>query len=342
MSYLHVLHEYLNGSLRDQLNFREKYSFPFLNDDKNIIYFTKDSTPNFDLKGMLTSNKELVIKLKQTFKEFLLREIEERNITEVKLLIDDKPGKRGIGIIIIQEQVEMIDVNPYVEIISHFDTAEQIDNYCKSNKTTMSICKRKELWRGLVKKVYPFKYKHEHNYEKLYKQYLLYKTYQIDKLTGLPIRVGYHIVHGSDGTVRQTINLNPISEMINFLILENLIDRQYFIYYLKFAIVTQNQKIVDEIRRNWTVEDPTFEEYITDNVEYTLTQTGVGFADKENFIRGFMKLNFGDDLNQRRKMEAVIRISRNVTIIETNILSIIIDNLPEDLQEEFRKEINNN
>ena len=101
MSYLQLLSSYINNTLRNKLGYRETYSFPSFNEDKNIIYFIKDLSSNFDLKGMLLSDKELVISLNQTFKDFLLREIESRNIKEIKLFIGDKPGERGIGIILL-------------------------------------------------------------------------------------------------------------------------------------------------------------------------------------------------------------------------------------------------
>ena len=337
MSYLHILHEYINGSLRDQLNFREKYSFPFLNDDKNIIYFTKDSTPNFDLKGMLTSNKELVIKLKQTFKDFLLREIEERNITEVKLMIDDKPGKRGIGIIIVQEQVEMVDVNPYVEIISHFDNPSQIDNYCRSNRSIMSICKRKELWRSLVKKVYPFKYKHEYNYEELYKNYLRVRNDEVfmKLLLGYETRP-YEITY---------FKYSHVPELVKFVIFEDMVHERNYSEYLPYIIEdyennTDAEILLGNIRSKYTSDEygKMLDTYLGDFLGYFLN------AEKDSdfrLVENFMDIDFGPEFGPEWKMDFILNQLNLIDEVPREMIDFITNLLPQKLRMKFKKEVEN-
>ena len=331
MSYLRVLHRYINIDLRDQLNFREKYSFPFLNDDKNIIYFIKDSTSHFDLKVILTSNKDLVIKLKQTFKEFLLREIEERNIKEVKLMIDDKPGKSGIGIIIVQEPVEMIDINPYVEILSHFDTEEQINEYCRTDKNTRNICGKKELWRGLIKKVYSSKYKHEYNYERLYKEYLKYKTYNIIKINGnieLFDRFNEYI----------QVRLISVSEIIKFLIFEGTINPIYYLDAILERLDIYNQedlqKIIDIIRIN--IDKDEYDARLIESMPII-----IGSNDTK-IIATFLGIDFGPIYGYDWKIDQMIEYFRydwydDDVKIADEIKESIIKALPSNLSKDFEQ-----
>ena len=342
MSYLQLLSSYINITLRNKLGYRETYSFPSLNEDKNIIFFTKDLSSNFDLKGMLLSNKDLVISLKQTFKDFLLREIESRNIKEIKLLIGDKPGERGIGIILIQEQVEMIDINPYVEIISHFDTAEQIDEYCRSNKNTVSICKKKELWIGLIKKVYPFTYKGEYNYEKLYKEWLMYRTYKIDRESGLPLGINpeysdSYVTSGLSHIVgtHVEVKLSNISEIVKFLLLEGIINPKYYKYYfanLMDSILNQEylQIIINKMRD--TLND---EEY-ADLLEYVFDEP----SPDVDSIRTFMRLDFGPQYDMQRKMEYFLNYIRDTGAeLEDEMIDVISGELPFKLRKEFKQNI---
>ena len=355
MSYLRVLSSYINSTLRDKLGYRETYSFPFLNEDKNIIYFNKDLSSHFDLKSILTSNKDLVISLKQTFKEFLLREIEERNIKEIKLLIDDKLGKRGIGIILVQESVEMIDINPYVEIFSHFETAEQIDEYCRSNKSIMkNICGKKELWRGLIKKVYPFLFKHEYNYEKLYKEYLKYKTYIIDEKTGLPMvrNPEYYRPRLPDMTYSSTpdplpfkeVNLDTIPEIIKFLILEGIILPKYYLDYLE-AIMDH----LDKYNLDYVQQIINFIKGNIDKDEYSDTLVGAILVNmgKDNIkgIKTFLNLDFGPEYGYEWKINDILKYiiyewEEHQVRIPNDIKNAVITTLPSELSKNFEDELN--
>ena len=331
MSYLRVLHRYLNIDLRDQLNFREHYNYPILNDNKNIIYFNRDSTPYSELESKLLSDINLVMVMKKTIRNFLLQEIEERNITEIKILIDHKPYRRGIGIILVQDPVEIIDINIYVEIISHFDDIEEINNYRMVNKNIVNICKKKELWRGLVKKVYPFKYKNEYNYEKLYKQYLEYKTYKIDKDTGLPF-----LCKSDNNLVSiQYAYLGQMTEIVKFLILEGIIVPKYYKYYLldilliisKYDIVDL-QKIIYVCGTNFDVEK--FSEVIS----HIIGENHVGG------IKIFLELDFGSQYGLDQKFHDIVECFdyiwnyRNEKISD-QMKDSIIKALPSNLSKSF-------
>lgn len=339
MSYLRILYEYINSDLRDRLNFREKYSYPFLNDDKNIIFFKKDSSPNFDLKDILVRNKDLITNLKQTFKNFLLQEIEARNIDEVKLIIDDKAEKRGFGIIIIQESVEIMDIYPYVEIMSHFDTAEQINDYCRSNKIMRNICGKKELWISLIKKIYPFKYKYEYNYEKLYKEYLKYKTYKIDEKTGLPLKKR---VPAMDNYPYTYVNLDSISEIVNFLMSEAILLPKYYKYYFAKLFernMDQNylQLLINKIRN--ILNDQEYQELIEHYLNNSLL---VEIDENENMdydlIKIFMRLDFGPQYDMYWKMKYFLTHFAKMRSRPEKIrdaVDVIIDELPLELKKEF-------
>lgn len=158
---------YFNVTLKSSLGYRESYLPPTYNPYEGIIFFGK-LNPNQpeDLKGILWSNPKIVSQLKENLISVLSPHFE--NLQEIKLIFNIN----GFGIDIQRGNIQMLNVDPYVNIAVNLDTLEQLDNFCKSSHEILNVCRTKEFWRSLLHKIFPKTYKGVYNYERVYKGYL--------------------------------------------------------------------------------------------------------------------------------------------------------------------------
>ena len=353
-SHLIRLHNYFRQtggsfslSQKYKLNFRELYLAPKFDTERNVIFLRK-ALNFFDLKDYLINDKDLVGRVKQDIINIL--ELYVGNIKDIKLLIEDHPDdltapsgaapKSGIGIKIIQEESMFPDINPNVEIASHFDTAEQLDNYCRSSKTMKDICESEDFWRLLIKKVYNFPYSHEYNYEKLYKDYLRYKSYQKDIDTGLPIET---VATGDPDYPDQiqNVDLSNMSELIKFLIFEKALNRSHTGYYLSEIIYGLDQEsaqqLIDFIRGGTTLEEYAA---ILDQVSASILE-----EDNPKVMEKFMQLDFGYQFDDEWKVKEVSDLIeeaagyRLIDQLSDEMISAITHKLSHELTLQFMRHI---
>lgn len=164
-----ILSNYFNNSLKQSLNYRENYSTPIYIPTEGIIVFN-NLTQFDDLKNILISSPQTVTRLKETLFVALFPYFD--NLEGIELLFNE----REFGIILERGKYTSLSIDPYVNLAGNFDTVEQLDNFCRSTKETLGICRTNEFWVNLVKRIYPEKYKGEYNYEKVYKGYLIFNN----------------------------------------------------------------------------------------------------------------------------------------------------------------------
>jgi DNA-directed RNA polymerase subunit M/transcription elongation factor TFIIS len=95
MDTLQILYNYLNGNLKDQLNYRENYDFPIFDSSDSTIYSNIDSNIYFDLRDILIRDKNITSQVKQNLKDLL-------NVYNIKLKFEFGDKKR-LGIIIVSD-----------------------------------------------------------------------------------------------------------------------------------------------------------------------------------------------------------------------------------------------
>ena len=200
-----ILINYFNNILKTSLRYRETYNPPIYSKDGNIL-FTKDEFD--DLKDILVGNADIA----KQVKDQLLTVLKDYYSDLISINLGFSP--EGFEIILNRNPLQMLNVNPYVNIASNLDTVEQLDDFCRSNKETSKICRTKEFWRSLLKVVYPKGYKGEYNYEAAYKGYLSVLNKDMIRLSD---------IEGS----------NNVFEYVKFMINEGLITPQN---YKKFII----------------------------------------------------------------------------------------------------------
>jgi hypothetical protein len=169
-----TLNSYFNDGLKKSLGYGDSFLHSVYNSSQDIIFF-KNSNRIFQLGNILKSNPDLVSQLKSVLISLL--EKYYKDLSYVKLQFNDQ----GFGIVLIRgeymSKLEKQNIDTYVNIIRNLDTVEAIDQLCRSSKDINKVCKSEELWRQLIKSIYNFRYKHRYNYERLYKEYLVYRTY---------------------------------------------------------------------------------------------------------------------------------------------------------------------
>lgn len=206
-----TLINYFNTVLKDNLDYRETYESPIYTSDGNIFFNV--SGPD-DLKNLLIGNPEITKQLKEALLSALKTYYSD--LTSINLRFS--PGT--FEIILGRNPLGMIEVDPYVNIASRFDTVDQLNDFCRSSKDTLNICKTKEFWRSLIRVVYPQRYKGEYNYEQVYKGYLNIKNSPSEDVIGL-----------SD--VNNSVD---VSSYARFLFDEGLVPSQYYRKFILLAI----------------------------------------------------------------------------------------------------------
>ena len=266
-SLLDTLYDYVNGTLRDDLRFREQYSYPIYLPNEYTIFFNKiDKDQPEDLKNILISYPDSVIQVKQIFKEFIESNIND--VDKINLIFDNN----GFGIKFSRGEPTNMNIDSYVNIISGLSTVEEIDNFCRSNKEFNKICHNEELWRKLLKREYSFKYKKEYDYERLYKEIKFYKSYNINT-NGLP-------------NVISILEYNRMGELLRFLFGEKIIKPENYSDFLRFAVQVGDEGVINEI----------YEYYKSINRISTVISTTLEILDsdiKHNNIKGvrnFLKI----------------------------------------------------
>lgn len=230
-----TLTSYFNVYLKKSLNYSDTFLPPIYEPKGNIIFF-KNSNGIFQLGNILRGSPDLTSQLKDILVSFL-RKYYGDNLFYVKLKFDGN----GFGIIfIMKEEVPDIsrqNIDTYFNIIQHLDTVEDIDQFCRSSTITNEACKLEELWRKLITAIYPFKYSRRYNYEKLYKEYVTYKT---------------HDIQDEDGMYPYVKNLNEFESMwyfIRFLFDEGIIkldERSIYETYLQPIIYMRDKQLFDD------------------------------------------------------------------------------------------------
>ena len=200
-----ILIIYFNNILKNSLKYRETYNPPIYSRGGNIL-FTRDKFD--DLKNILVSNVNITRQLKDelfdVLKDYYL------DLTSINLEFSPE----GFEIILERNPLNTLNVDPYVNIASNFDTVEQLDDFCRFNRGMMRICRTKEFWRNLLKVVYPEVYKGDYKYEAVYKGYLSVLNKDIIRLSDI-------------------LSDMNVFEYIKFMINEDLITTQN---YRKFII----------------------------------------------------------------------------------------------------------
>ena len=158
-----ILIIYFNNILKNSLKYRETYNPPIYSRGGNIL-FTKGKFD--DLKNILVSNVNITRQLKDELFDVLKDYYSDLSSINLELSSD------GFEIILNRNPLNTLNVDSYVKIVSDLDTVEQLDDFCRSNKGIMRICRTKEFWRNLLKVIYPQSYRGEYNYEAAYKGYL--------------------------------------------------------------------------------------------------------------------------------------------------------------------------
>lgn len=255
----HELLNYFNGDLRANLGFRERYFFDRF---ENGTIFFNALGESVDLYNILASNHEITVRLKQELITFLSSYFSD--LDNVRLSFNNST----FGIILERNPSQIINVNPYVNIASNFDTVEELDNFCQSSKGTLDVCKTKEFWKSLLESVYPGPYKGEYKYEPAYKGYLQVKPYlDRDVLAPTP-----------------TMKSEYIGEYLRFLYGEELIPLKD---YKKFVILAVNfglTPIFQKIYTNISAEDRKLMiDYLEGGVQMSMATKNVVYI--TNFFR---------------------------------------------------------
>ena len=228
-SLLDTLYDYVNGTLRDDLRFREYYSYPiYLPEDYTIFFGKVNSDQREDLKNILISHPDSVVQVKQIFKEFIESNIND--VDKINLIFDNN----GFGIKFSRGEPTNMNIDSYANIISELSTIEEINEFCRSNKEFNKACKNKELWRVLVKMEYPFEYKGEYNYERLYKGIKFYKSHEIDPVSGYPY-------------VKNAADFELMNELLKFLFNEVGVNPEDYEMFVAFATQVGDKGIIDKI-----------------------------------------------------------------------------------------------
>jgi hypothetical protein len=131
-----------------------------------------------ELKGILTNNPEVVIRLKQSLFDAISAYYGD--LADINLMFTPE----GFGIVLkmislmeIVPHLSGLPVDNYVEIAKNFTTISELVSFCGSNSSINAICKTSEFWGKLLTTAYPYANQRGYNPEKVYKGYLTYKYY---------------------------------------------------------------------------------------------------------------------------------------------------------------------
>lgn len=164
---------YFNVTLKSSLGYREEYSSPTYNPYEGVIKFKKVSVDQpEDLKDVLVSDRDIVSQLKDNLITVLSPYFD--NLQDISLIFDEF----GFGIEILRGKFTDLNLDPYVDIAVNFNKIEELNDFCRSAGGIRDICKTKEFWRSLITRVHPKTYTKNYNYERVYKEYLLYNFYK--------------------------------------------------------------------------------------------------------------------------------------------------------------------
>ena len=265
-SLLDTLHDYVDITLREDLNFREKYRYPIYYPDDYLIFFPKiEMDQSEDLKDILVSSPEIVAQVKQVFKDFIDTNV---NVTDrINLILNDE----GFGVKFTRGAE--LNLDTYAGVISRMDTVQEIDNFCRSTRELITVCRNKELWRNLIKKVYPFAYKHEYNYERLYKGYLIYNKYRAPK----SFRIS---------PVKTITEFDKMDEIVKFMFKEGLINESDYICFLELAVQVGNKELINVIY-NYYASTDSFEDVQDTLLKFLTSSVG---EDEVKIVTNFFKL----------------------------------------------------
>ena len=230
-SLLDILYNYVNTDLREDLKFREKYSYPKYFADEYTLFFYKinEDQPD-DLKNIMISSPEIVSQVKQIFMDFFDANV--NNVDKVNLIFGDE----GFGIKFSRGTPTSLKIDSYADIISNLSNVEEVNRFCRSSKELVEVCKNEDLWRSLVTRLYNFQFKYDYNYEKLYKGILIYNTYRIDKQTGYPY-------------VENVSEFDKMSELIRFFFKEGIVKSTGYAPFIDAAVQIGDEEVIDMIYR---------------------------------------------------------------------------------------------
>lgn len=240
-----TLETYFNGELQADLKYVDKYDKPIYLPGERMIFFKRKFKVG-DFGIMLYNDPQLVTNIKTLLLDLLSNYFQ--GIYDIKL--EFTPD--GFAIQILSSLLGL-NTDFYFNIFKHFETPEQIDNFCMTNKDAMELCRSKDFWRMLFKSVYNFPYKYEYNYQQLYKEYLIYtqkkKMYE---------EYRYLKSIGDISLTRKWIGVEPSSkytkELINFFFKEGIDDPADYLFYIWPSLYLGNQEIIQKVKNGIYIE----------------------------------------------------------------------------------------
>lgn len=197
-----TLQTYFNVTLSHTLGYSSRFFKPTYLQEEGTIFLKRENwSRDFDM--MIRYNPYVVTKLKQELLDLLNSYF--GNLTDISLTFNES----GFVITLISDIQMGLNIDIYVNLLKQLHTVEDVDNFCRSSKETMLACRSKRLWRMLFTSIYDFPYKHQYNYEKLYKEYLIYKSYGVNE--------------GLYPNITDKRQFRSIKNLLNFLIKEDVI-----------------------------------------------------------------------------------------------------------------------
>jgi hypothetical protein len=292
---LNSLDKYINEGLKKSLKYTEEYKYPKYIPDKDMILFKKKLTGPSGLKKILVSNPQVVQDLKLSMKKFISKYI--NNIKGINLYFN-ADGDFGFILLYNNEKIyfDILDTNTNANIASHLKNVDDTKSYCESSKDMTEVCQTDEFWRLLIKKVYNFPYKNEYNYEKLYNQYLLYKSFEINETL-------YPMVDNAK-------YFDQLDEMFRFLFHEDLIKEEDYNMFIVAIIQIGDIKLINKLFS--VIKEYPFDETIKDEF----------FNNNIKFISNLLSLNLTDvydgDLNEKNLLTKDYILDMIVDIVDGN------------------------
>lgn len=205
-----TLDNYFNDELRLTLGYKLQFYKPtYVSEKRMILFKRKNKSRDFDI--MLRNNPELTITVKQVLFDLLSNY--HQGIYDIKLEFTNDSFA-------IQMLTSLLGygIDFYFNLFKQFETPQQIDTFCITNKDAMELCRSNGFWERLFKTVYNFPSGKLYNYFQLYKEYLIYR------FNGVSEKLFQNTITKEES--------NSIKNFIHFLIGEDLVKPENYNLFL--------------------------------------------------------------------------------------------------------------